>query len=233
MIRVEGLCKRFGRTVAIDGVNLAVGRGEVVGFVGPNGAGKTTTLRIVTGFVAADAGRVWVDDIDVARERSRACARIGYLPETAPVHPEMRVDSFLRFRARIKGVARSEVNDRVDAAMARAHVDDRRRSVIGTLSKGYRQRVGLADALVASPPVLILDEPTAGLDPVQVREVRELLTELAGDHTVLLSSHQLREVEAVAARVVVLVGGKVVAEGAPADIAGDSSLEDVFLELAR
>jgi ABC-2 type transport system ATP-binding protein len=117
--------------------------------------------------------------------------------------------------------------------MARAHVDDRRRSVIGTLSKGYRQRVGLADALVASPPVLILDEPTAGLDPVQVREVRELLTELAGDHTVLLSSHQLREVEAVAARVVVLVGGKVVAEGAPADIAGDSSLEDVFLELAR
>ena len=233
MIHVEGLCKRFGRTVAIEDVSFRVQRGEVVGFVGPNGAGKTTTLRIVTGFLAADRGRVHVDDLDVERERARACARIGYLPESTPLHSDMRVDDFLTFRAQIKGVARAERDSAVNWAMQRAQVTERRRSVIGTLSKGYRQRVGVADALVARPPILILDEPTAGLDPVQVRELRELLAELAGEHTILLSSHQLREVEAVADRVIVLVGGKVVADGAPDELAGDGSLEEVFLELAR
>ncbi len=233
MIHVEGLCKRFGRTVAIEDVSFRVERGEVVGFVGPNGAGKTTTLRIVTGFLAADRGRAWVDDFDVERERARACAHIGYLPESTPLYRDMRVDDFLTFRAQIKGVAAVDRASAIEWAMERVRVTDHRRRVIGTLSKGYRQRVGVADALVARPPVLILDEPTAGLDPVQVRELRELLGELAGEHTILLSSHQLREVEAVADRVVVLVGGKVVADGTPEELAGDGSLEDMFLELAK
>jgi len=229
VISVDGLCKRFGRTVAIEEVSFEIGRGEVVGFVGPNGAGKATTLRILTGFLAADRGSARVDGFDVARERARACARIGYLGEATPLYGDMRVEAFLCFRARLKGVARGEVG----AAMERAGVGDRGRQIISTLSKGYRQRVGLADALLGAPPVLILDEPAAGLDPVQVRELRELLSGLGADHTVLLSSHRLDEVQAIAGRVIVLVSGRVVADGAPAELAGDRSLEDVFLELAR
>jgi len=232
VISVDGLCKRFGSTVAIDDVSFRVERGEVLGFVGPNGAGKTTTLRIIAGYLAADRGRVSVAEIDVERERAHACAQIGYLPESAPLYDDMRVEDFVRFRARIKGVAAADLRERVDSALRKMAVADRRRQVIGTLSKGYRQRVAMADALVATPPVLILDEPTAGLDPVQVRELRALLADLAGEHTILLSSHRLDEVEALAARVVVLVGGRVVAAGTPREIAGDRSLEDVFVELA-
>ena len=233
MISVDGLCKRFGGTVAIDGVSFEVDRGEVVGFVGPNGAGKTTTLRILAGFLAADSGRASVAGFDVERERAHACARLGYLPESVPLYDDMRVEAFLRFRARIKGVARGELSERVELVMRRLSVSERRRQVIGTLSKGWRQRVAIADALIAAPPVLILDEPTTGLDPVQVRDLRELLAELAGEHTVLLSSHRLDEIEALAQRVVVLVGGRVVAVGAPSELAGDRRLEDVFVELAR
>jgi ABC-2 type transport system ATP-binding protein len=232
VIRVEGLSKRFGRTTVLDAVRFEVPRGQIVGFLGPNGAGKTTTLRIITGFVAADAGRVVVDGVDLAADPARARARIGYLPETNPLYGEMRVYDFLRFRARIKAIRGRDIPARIEAVLSHAGLDERRRSTISTLSKGFRQRVGIADALLAAPPLLILDEPTAGLDPVQVRELRALLAELAGRHTVLLSSHQLAEVEAVADHLVVLVGGRVVAEGAPAELRGAGSLEDRFVELA-
>jgi ABC-2 type transport system ATP-binding protein len=211
VISVEGLVKRYGRVVALDGVSFTVGRGQVVGFLGPNGAGKTTTLRIVAGFLAADGGRVLVDGIDVAREPLAAQRRIGYLPEGAPCYDDMRVADFLGYRARLKGAPRSGVA----RALAAAHVADVAARRIGQLSKGYRQRVGLADALVADPPILVLDEPTAGLDPNQIREVRDLVRELARERTVLLSTHILSEVEALAAHVVILVGGRVVAAGAP------------------
>ena len=209
MIQVEGLVKRFGRTTALDGVSFTVERGQVVGFLGPNGAGKTTTLRIIAGYLPADGGRALVDGIDVAADPVAAQRRLGYLPEGAPAYDDMRVEDYLRYRARLKGAARS----RVEAALTAARALDVARRPIGQLSKGYRQRVGLADALVADPPILVLDEPTAGLDPNQIREVRDLIRELARERTVLLSTHILPEVEALAARVVILRAGKVVAEG--------------------
>jgi ABC-2 type transport system ATP-binding protein len=208
VISVEGVSKRFDRLQALDGVTFRVGRGEVVGFLGPNGAGKTTTLRIIAGFLMADAGRVLVDDIDVAADPRGAQRRLGYLPEGAPAYEEMRVVDYLAHRARLKGAARARVAAALEAARA-GEVAGRR---IGQLSRGFRQRVGLADALLADPPVLVLDEPTAGLDPNQLREVRALLAELARERTVLLSSHLLGEVEALAARVVILAAGRVVAD---------------------
>jgi len=215
VISVDRLAKRFGPIVALDGVTFTVGRGEVVGFLGPNGAGKTTTLRIVAGFLAADGGRVVVGGHDVAAEPIAARRGIGYLPESVPLYGEMRVEEYLAFRARLKGVGWRDARGRVGAALELARVADVRRRLCGQLSRGYRQRVGLADALVARPPILVLDEPTAGLDPNQIREVRDLVRDLARDHTVLLSSHILPEVEAVATRVVILVRGRVVAEDRP------------------
>jgi ABC-2 type transport system ATP-binding protein len=209
VIQAQGLCKRYGATTALADVSFTVGRGEVVGFLGPNGAGKTTTLRILAGFLPADAGRALIDGLDVARAPLAAQRRLGYLPEGAPLYDDMLVEDFLAHRARLKGAPRARVRDALAAARA-LDVAGRR---IGQLSKGYRQRVGLADALVADPPILILDEPTAGLDPNQIREVRDLVRELARARTVLLSTHLLAEVEALAARVVVLVGGRVVADG--------------------
>jgi ABC-2 type transport system ATP-binding protein len=225
MIQVEGLRKRFGRVTALDGVSFTVGTGELVGFLGPNGAGKTTTLRIVAGYLAADAGRVLVDGIDVARAPIAAQRRLGYLPEGAPSYDDMRVEDYLRYRARLKGAGRA----RVAAALATAHVLDVARRRIGQLSKGYRQRVGLADALVADPPTLVLDEPTAGLDPNQIREVRDLVRELARERTVLLSTHILSEVEALAARVVILVAGRVVADGAVAELGAAAGMTRVVV----
>jgi ABC-2 type transport system ATP-binding protein len=238
LIRVERVSKRFGRTRALREVEFRVGRGEVVGFVGPNGAGKTTTLRIITGFLDPDEGRVLVAGCDVRRERDAARRHLGYLPESVPLYGDMRVDEYLRFRARLKAVPRGEVAARVDAAVERVDLGAVRRRIVGELSKGFRQRVGLADALVARPPILVLDEPTAGLDPVQVRELRQLLGALGGEHTVLLSSHALAEVEAVADRVVMLAAGRVVAEGTAGalrerlGLAPDASFEEVFVALA-
>jgi ABC-2 type transport system ATP-binding protein len=186
----------------------------VVGFLGPNGAGKTTTLRIIAGFLTADEGRVLVDDIDVAEDPRAAQRRLGYLPEGAPAYDEMRVGDYLAHRARLKGAARA----RVDAALAAARASDAAGRRIGQLSRGWRQRVGLADALLGDPPVLVLDEPTAGLDPNQLREVRALIAELARDRTVLLSTHLLGEVEALAARVVILAAGRVVADAPVASL---------------
>ncbi len=236
-LQLRSLCRRFGGVEAISDVSFTVAEGEVLGFVGPNGSGKTTTLRIVAGFLDADAGRVEVGGYDVVRERHRAQEQIGYLPESVPLYRDMRVTEYLRFRARLKGLGRRRVRERVDAVLETCDLGDSADRVIGRLSKGFRQRVGLADALVAEPPILILDEPTSGLDPLQVREFRSFIADLSAHHTVVLSSHILTEIENLATRVVVLSGGRVVADGALDELrAGcglepDRSLEEVFLAL--
>jgi ABC-2 type transport system ATP-binding protein len=215
VIEVEGLTKRFVDKDVVSDVSFFVPEGEVLGFLGPNGAGKTTTMRMITGFLAATAGKVRVAGLDVEREPLAVRARIGYLPENVALYPEMRVDEYLRYRAAVEGVPRGDVRSRADAVTERCMVADVRRQVIGTLSKGYRQRVGLAGALIHRPPVLILDEPTVGLDPRQIVKIRELITELGRDHTVILSTHILPEVEQVCRRVLIIDGGKIVADGTP------------------
>jgi ABC-2 type transport system ATP-binding protein len=213
MISVEHLVKRYGAKVAVDDLSFTVDRGEVVGFLGPNGAGKSTTLRILAGFLGATSGTVRVAGHDVTAESFEARRKLGYMPEAVPLYPEMRVAEYLAFRAELKRVPRAERKGAVDDAMTKANVRDVANVVIGHLSKGYRQRVGLADALLGSPPLLVLDEPTAGLDPNQIREVRDVIRALGKDHTVLVSTHILSEVEASCSRVVVIAGGKLVASG--------------------
>jgi len=228
---LEQVEKRFGRARALAGVSFEVARGEVVGLVGPNGAGKTTALRILSGFLRPDSGKVTVDGIDVVTDRRAAAARIGYLSEGPPLHPDMRVGEYLRFRARLKGAPVA----RVAEVMELVAVSEKRRVLIGRLSRGYRQRVGLADAVLSAPGALLLDEPTSGLDPMQVRELRKLLGTIGQERAVLLSSHALADLEAVAARLVVLSAGRVVADGAPDalrarfGLAAGASLEEVFV----
>jgi ABC-2 type transport system ATP-binding protein len=215
VIEVEGLTKRFVDKDVVDDVSFFVPEGEVLGFLGPNGAGKTTTMRMITGFLTATSGRVRVAGLEVERDPQAVRARIGYLPENVALYPEMRVDEYLRYRAAVEGVPRAELRDRVEAVSERCMVGDVRRQLVGTLSKGYRQRVGLAGALIHRPPVLILDEPTVGLDPRQIVKIRELITELGRDHTVILSTHILPEVEQVCRRVLIIDDGKIVADGTP------------------
>jgi ABC-2 type transport system ATP-binding protein len=213
MIEAEHLSKDYGTVLAVDDVSFSVGLGEVVGFLGPNGAGKSTTLRMLAGYLAPTRGRVVVHGFDMQQEPLAARRLLGYQPEATPLYPELKVREFLRFRAELKRVPRRERPAAIARAMERARVTDVAETLIAHLSKGYRQRVGLADALVASPPLLILDEPTAGLDPNQIREVRALLRELGQDHTILLSTHILSEVEAVCDRALVIDRGKLVAQG--------------------
>jgi ABC-2 type transport system ATP-binding protein len=213
VIEVEHLTKDYGTVVAVRDVSFQVGRGEVVGFLGPNGAGKSTTLRILAGFLGATAGRVRIDGHDIVDESLEARRCIGYMPEASPLYPEMRVREYLRFRAAAKKVPRGERSSAVDRAMEQAAVSDMGGTLIGHLSKGYRQRVGLADALVSNPPLLILDEPTAGLDPNQIREVRHLVRSLGESHTLLVSTHILSEVESTCDRAIVIDRGRLVAEG--------------------
>ena len=228
MIEVEGLTKRFVDRDAVADVSFFVPEGEVLGFLGPNGAGKTTTMRMITGYLPATAGAVRVAGIDVARDPLAVRARIGYMPENVALYPEMRVSEYLRFRAAIEGVPRSLVRPRLEEVEERCMVGDVRRQLVGTLSKGYRQRVGLAGALIHKPPVLILDEPTVGLDPRQIVKIRELIAELGRDHTVILSTHILPEVEQVCRRVLIIDEGKLVADGSPdqlrAGLAGAAEL---------
>lgn len=213
MIEVEHLTKDYGTVVAVRDVSFSVGRGEVVGFLGPNGAGKSTTLRIISGFLGMTAGRVRIDGKDILEQSLEARRSIGYMPEAAPLYTEMRVGEYLRFRAALKRVPRRERAKAVDRAMRLARVTDMVDTLILHLSKGYRQRVGLADALVSSPPLLILDEPTAGLDPNQIREVRKVVRELGESHTILLSTHILSEVETTCDRALVIDRGRLIAEG--------------------
>jgi ABC-2 type transport system ATP-binding protein len=218
VIRVEHLTKRFAAITAVDDVSFEVEPREIVGFLGPNGAGKTTTLRVLTGYHPASAGKVLVDDHDVFRQPERVKRVIGYLPENVPLYPEMRVSEYLHYRAGLKRMPRSRRAKAVEAALERCRLGDVRRRIIGQLSKGYRQRVGLADALVADPKILILDEPTIGLDPNQIRQVRELIRELGRERTVILSSHILPEVEAVCSRVLIINRGKIVGQGRPDEL---------------
>ena len=212
MLVVRDLEKRYGDHVALRGVSFDVREGEVVGFLGPNGAGKSTTMRIVTGFIPASQGTVLVDGLDVSSHPLETRRRVGYLPESTPLYGEMAVREYLEFRARIKGIPRRQLASRVDYVIERTGLADRTRQLIETLSKGYRQRVGIADAMVSGPKLLILDEPTIGLDPNQIREVRALIRELGQSHTLLLSTHILPEVEMVCDRVVVIARGRTVAD---------------------
>jgi ABC-2 type transport system ATP-binding protein len=213
MIEVEHLSKSYGPFEAVRDVSFRVDKGEVVGFLGPNGAGKSTTLRILAGFLGATSGRVRIAGHDIGDEPIAAREKLGYMPETSPLYPEMRVREYLTFRAELKRIPRRARGEAVGRALADARVEDVASVLIGHLSKGYRQRVGLADALLGSPPLLILDEPTAGLDPNQIREVRDLIGRLGKDHTVLLSTHILSEVEATCSRALVIARGRLVAEG--------------------
>jgi ABC-2 type transport system ATP-binding protein len=218
MIEVEGLTKRYGATVAVSDISFQVQKGEILGFLGPNGAGKTTTMRVITGFLTPSEGSARVAGVDVVEKPLEAKRHLGYLPENPPVYPEMKVREYLTFVARIKGVARGEIKKRVEEVAEKCAVTDVQNRQIGKLSKGYRQRVGLAQALVHDPDVLVLDEPTAGLDPKQIIETRDLIRGLAGRHTIILSTHILPEVSKTCQRVLVINQGKVVAEGTPDEL---------------
>jgi len=213
VIQVSELTLDYGTVLAVQGVSFSVGKGEIVGFLGPNGAGKSTTLRVLAGFLGATSGRVRIAGHDIATAPLAARRSLGYMPESAPLYPEMRVEEYLTFRAHLKEVPRAKRIGAVGGAMERAGVTHMAGTVIAHLSKGYRQRVALADALVSNPPLLILDEPTAGLDPNQIREVRALVKDLGSDRTVLLSTHILSEVEATCERAIVIDRGRLVAEG--------------------
>jgi ABC-2 type transport system ATP-binding protein len=215
VIEVQHLTKRYGRVTAVEDVSFRVERGEIFGFLGPNGAGKTTTMRILTGFIPPTEGKAIVAGFDVFDQPIEAKRRTGYLPETPPLYPDMSVVEYLTFVAKIKGVPSAERRQRIQTVMERTRVDDMANRLCSKLSKGYRQRVGLAQAIVHNPDVLILDEPTAGLDPKQIIETRELIKELAGTHTIILSTHILPEVAQTCQRVVIINKGHVVALDTP------------------
>jgi ABC-2 type transport system ATP-binding protein len=218
MIEVNHVSRYFGRVMAVDDVSFQVGKGEILGFLGPNAAGKTTTMRILTTFLPASAGTASVAGFDVHEKSMEVRRRIGYLPENPPLYLEMRVTDYLEFVAKIKGVEPKNRKKAVSEAMGKTAITDVSKRVIKTLSKGYKQRVGLAQALVHNPEVLVLDEPTVGLDPKQIIEVRELIKALAGNHTIILSTHILPEVSMTCERVVIIDKGKVVAEDRPENL---------------
>ena len=219
MIRVENLTKKYAGGEAVRGISFSVEKGEVVGFLGPNGAGKSTTMRILTGFLPATDGQIEVAGAKLPEESLLVRQRIGYMPENVPLYPEMRVEEFLEYRGRLKRVARKDITERVGLVLDQCGLSDVRKKIIGTLSKGFRQRVGLADALIHNPPLLILDEPTAGLDPHQIRSFRELIKDLGRDRTILLSTHILSEVEMVCRRAIIINRGKIEASDTLANLA--------------
>jgi ABC-2 type transport system ATP-binding protein len=218
MIKVEGLTKRYARHVAVKNISFEVGQGEIVGFLGKNGAGKTTTMRVLTCFLPPTAGKASVAGFDVLDQSIEVKKRIGYLPETPPLYPEMEISTYLTFVAKLKGIPAGEIGKRVDEACERTAIADKKNTIIGKLSKGYRQRVGLAQAIIHNPPVLILDEPTSGLDPEQQREARQLIASLSGDHTIILSTHILSEVEQSCSKVIIINNGEIVASDTVANL---------------
>ena len=215
MIEVQGLTRRYGEFTAVQDVSFSVGSGEIVGILGPNGAGKTTIIRMITGFLPPTSGRVSVAGIDLEQRPVEARRRIGYLPETVALYGEMRVREYLVYRARLEGLSGRAAGPAIDRAIERCLLDDVEHQIIGTLSKGFRQRVGLATAILHEPPVLILDEPTVGLDPKQIIAIRELIRELGLERTLLLSTHILPEVELLCQRVVIIDRGRIIAQGTP------------------
>lgn len=219
MIKVEHLAKRYADVYAVNDISFEVKQGEILGLLGPNGAGKTTTMRILTCYMPATAGSATVAGYDVFRDSVHVRKQIGYLPENVPLYPEMRVKEYLSFRAKLKRVPYRERKLKIDESIERCRITDVQNQIIGTLSKGYRQRVGLADTLVHDPKILILDEPTIGLDPNQIRQVRQLIKELGEKHTILLSTHILPEVEMICGRVIIINKGKIVAMDTPSNLA--------------
>ncbi len=218
MISVENVSKQFSDKQILHNVSFEVNKGEILGFLGPNAAGKTTTMRIITCYLLPNEGSVTVAGYDVIEQSLDVRRNIGYMPENPPIYPEMTVQSYLEFVARIKGVPGREVKKSIEQAMERVNITHVRQRICGKLSKGYRQRVGLAQALVHNPPILILDEPTSGLDPKQIIEFRELIQALAGDHTIILSTHILPEVKLVCDRIVIINEGRIVAQGTEEDL---------------
>src|SRR5579863_9163100 len=231
MIEVKNLTKAYGNFIAVKGISFKAERGQILGFLGPNGAGKTTTMRIITGFMPATSGTVVIDGLDIFTNSLEARRRIGYLPETPPLYSDMRVESYLRFVARLRGVKRSAVDGAVDHVVKVCGLTEMAGRICGQLSKGYRQRVGVAQALIHDPPVLVLDEPTIGLDPRQIHEIRGLIKTMAtGERTVVLSTHILPEVSQICDKVVIINEGRVALEQKIADLPAGTSLEDVFLQ---
>ncbi len=218
MIEVQDLVKWFGPTLAVDHLSFVIPQGKIVGFLGPNGAGKTTTIRMLTGYLPPTSGRAVIAGFDVLKQADDARRMIGYLPETTPLYLEMRVDEYLHYRGKLHGMKRALRNQRINDVTERCGLEKIKTRVIGHLSRGNRQRVGLAQALIHDPKVLILDEPTAGFDPTQVSQVRTLIHELRGKHTILLSTHILPEVEQIADEVIIIAGGRIAARGAPAEL---------------
>lgn len=224
MIHADQLCKYYGPVKAVDGISFDVAAGEIVGVLGPNGAGKSTTLRILTSYLSATSGTASVSGFDVMTQSDDVRRQIGYLPQSVPIYPEMRVNEYLDYRAKLKGVARNIRSSRIDSCLERCRCREVRRRLVGTLSNGYRQRVGMADALLHDPPILILDEPTAGLDPLQILETRNTIRNLAGQHTVLLSTHILSEVEETCARVIIINRGRIGLDAKLAELGDDASV---------
>lgn len=229
LVSAEKLNRRYGGKPAVVDVDLELRQGEILGLLGPNGAGKTTTLRMLAGSLAPSSGRVRICGLDMAEAPVRAKARLGYLPERPPLYPELTVDEYLGFCARLHGVARRARRDALASAKRDCGLADTGRRLLGNLSKGYQQRVGIAQAILHRPDVVILDEPTVGLDPNQIREIRGLIARLGENHSVLLSSHILPEIRAACSRVMIIHGGRVVFNRPMAEIQGD--LEDIFTEL--
>ncbi|MEK6676078.1 MAG: ABC transporter ATP-binding protein [Planctomycetota bacterium] len=227
MIRVQNLSKRYGSFLAVDNISFHVERGGVVGFLGPNGAGKTTTIRILTCYHPATQGTASIGGFDVFNQSMEVRRRIGYLPESAPLYPEMRSREYLKFRGKLRGLSASDLEKAIGRVTDRCWLGEFIDRPIGQLSKGMRQRVGLADAMLHEPDVLILDEPTIGLDPTQIRETRSLIKELGQRHTVLLSSHILSEVEQICSKAIIIAAGRIVASGSPQE------LRDQFLSKGR
>ena len=240
MIEIEKLSKRYRDLVAVDNISFSVAKGEIVGFLGPNGAGKSTTMKIITGFLPASSGSVKVAGVDVFEDPMTVRKSIGYLPEIPPVYPELTVREYLKFVAKLKKIPRAVRSSEIDRVVERLSLQSVERRLIGNLSKGYQQRTGFAQALLGNPPVLILDEPTVGLDPRQIGEVRDLIKELSGAHTVILSTHILQEVVATCERVVIINRGQIAADSTLSSLVAEhqeqasaQSLEQIFLSLTE
>jgi ABC-2 type transport system ATP-binding protein len=234
LIQVENVTKRYGQRLAVDGLNFRVDRGEILGFLGPNGAGKSTTMNIITGYLSATEGTVTLDGHDILEEPQVVKRQIGYLPELPPLYTDMTVQDYLSFACDIKGVARSRKRESLDRAMSLLRIADVRRRLIKNLSKGYRQRVGVAQAIIGTPPVLILDEPTIGLDVMTAISIREFLRRQAreGGRTIILASHNMSEVEAICDRVAIIDRGKIVASGAPDSLKRALGAPALVMEIA-
>ncbi len=236
MIEVKGLVKTYGAKRAVDGVTFTVKRGDILGFLGPNGAGKSTTMKMITGFLRPDAGTATVDGVDVTADPVRVKQKLGYLPESAPAYPEMTVEEFLGFIAEVRGFRGGAKAAQVDRAVQLTHLDPVRKQTIETLSKGFKQRVGFAQALLHDPAALILDEPTDGLDPNQKNEVRSLIKNMSAEKAVILSTHILEEVDAICNRVIIISRGKVVADETPEQLRArkpGARLDEIFRSLTH